>query len=257
MRLLALILLAGLLPAAWPTATHPPSLDYPDDIILRAERIKVPYGRSQYLDPQKHLSIAVKPGDFCTVMVLPTPFDDVFGSLNRKNFPCEYAPLSVEYSHRGARSPTLDYVNLQVRYDSPTNTYIIPLRLTVEVIFIQRAVITSNMYLTVSEMMGTSQAVDNKTVGFTYDPEVDSCQIATLSGAAGLPRYGHLLNDPSKGAMISCEEFMAAGVRYKHDAKTNSPNRDEIPMKVELTNLAAGEYQEEYFQVCCFLSKKF
>ena len=73
----------------------------------------------------------------------------------------------------------------------------------------------------------------------------------TFSGSAGLPAYGELLNDISDGTMVDCEEFLNAGIKYKHSALTESPNRDEIPLVVELLDEDGDLVKQEYFQVGC------
>lgn len=250
MRLLLSFLLLATVVLCEPIyGSHPPSIIYPDDIVENVDVLKVPYGRSKFLDPEVDLKINVKKGDFCVVTTLPNAYEDLFGSLDQSSFPCDFEPHQIKYTHRGARSPNFDYLNLQIRYDTSTKTYIIPIRLLVEVDFIQRVVITRSMFLTVSQINGYSQVIDNTVLGFTYNSTIESCQIATLSGTAGLPRYGHLSNDPSRGVSIPCEEFLEAEVRYKHDAKTISPDSDEIPMVVELIDADRNILKQEYFQV--------
>lgn len=228
--------------------SHPPSLDYPDGILLKVGTLKVKFGRSVYLSPRDDLRIRVGEGDHCRVMVLPSAYErDAFGAINKDTFPCEFGEREVVFSHHGARSPSTTHISMQIRYDSATHTYVIPIRMPVETVFVQRQIVTSSMYLTVDALRGTSEPIDNHTLGFSYDPSTESCRIATLAGTGGLPRYGHLINDPSRGVAVFCEEFLSAGVRYKHDATTRSPDRDDIPMLVELQS--DYEISKEYFQV--------
>ena len=228
---------------------HPPSLNPPSHIIGTVNKVRVPYGRSVYISPETDLQINVAEGDHCYVTVLPTPLSQQPGRISPERFPCEFGPKDVKYSHLGSRSPSEDHIPLQIRYDSPTHTYIIPLRLTVEVLFIQRTVITKSLFLTVEELMGISNPLTGEILGFTYDPDTEQCQVATLPGSAGLPRYGRLLNDPSQGSTMPCMEFLNAGVQYQHTSLTNSPNRDHIPMVVELLDRDGNLINQEYFQV--------
>uniref|UniRef100_H2YPT7 Calx-beta domain-containing protein n=1 Tax=Ciona savignyi TaxID=51511 RepID=H2YPT7_CIOSA len=211
--------------------------------------VRVPYGRSVFINPISDLNIHMEEGDKCFVTALPDVLSQGPGFLTPERFPCDFGPADVKYSHLGARSPSEDHIRLQVRYDTATDTYVIPLRLTVEVLFIQRTVITKSLFLTVPELMGTTEPIDGEILAFTYDETNEQCQVATLPGTTGLPRYGHLLNDPSNGVMMSCTEFLSSGVRYKHTATTNSPNRDHIPMVVELLDSEGNVIKQEYFQV--------
>jgi len=228
---------------------HPPSLNPPTNILGTVNTVRVPYGRSVFISPETDLQINVAEEDHCYVTVLPTPLSQQPGRLSPERFPCNFGPNDVKYSHLGSRSPSEDHIPLLIRYDSPTDTFIIPARLTIEVLFIQRTVITKSLFLTVDELMGTSNPLDGDILGFTYDPNTEHCQVATLPGSAGLPRYGRLLNDPSQGSTMPCMEFLSAGVRYQHTSVTNSPNRDHIPMVVELLDRDGNLINQEYFQV--------
>ena len=245
------ILLAGIacLISGKSMAQHPPSLEPPSDIVETVSNVKVPYGRSVFINPDTDLRINVAKSDHCYVTVIPGPLNQQPGYLSPGRFPCDFGPEDVKYSHLGARSPSEDNIRLQVRYDTPTETYIIPVRLTVEVLFIQRTVITKSLFLTVPELLGTSDAITGEILGFTYDESSEQCQAATLPGSAGLPRYGNLLNDLSQGSMIPCNDFLNAGIRYKHTAESSSPNRDQIPMVVELLDSEGNLIKQEYFQV--------
>uniref|UniRef100_H2YPT4 Calx-beta domain-containing protein n=1 Tax=Ciona savignyi TaxID=51511 RepID=H2YPT4_CIOSA len=218
-------------------------------IVRTVSDVRVPYGRSVFINPISDLNIHMEEGDKCFVTALPDVLSQGPGFLTPERFPCDFGPADVKYSHLGARSPSEDHIRLQVRYDTATDTYVIPLRLTVEVLFIQRTVITKSLFLTVPELMGTTEPIDGEILAFTYDETNEQCQVATLPGTTGLPRYGHLLNDPSNGVMMSCTEFLSSGVRYKHTATTNSPNRDHIPMVVELLDSEGNVIKQEYFQV--------
>ena len=229
---------------------HPPSLNPPSSIIGAVNKVRAPYGRSVYIDPETDLRINVAEGDHCDVTVIPSPLSQEPGRLSPERFPCNFGPEDVKYSHLGSRSPSEDSIALQIRYDSPTDTYIIPVTLPIEILFVQRSVITKSLFLTVNELLGTSNPLNSDILGFTYDPSTQQCQVATLPGSVGLPRYGRLLNDPSQGSMVPCIEFLNAGMRYQHTSETNSPNRDHIPMVVELLDNNGNLINQEYFQVC-------
>lgn len=221
-----------------------------DSIIIANNGIRVPFGRSVYLDPVEDLVTEVQPGDRCQITVLDNdPLAQKPGMLSPKKFPCAFGADEVKYTHLGSRSPSKDRVKLQLRYDSQTDTVIIPFMLEVEVVFQQLEILTRNMPLTVEKLNGNSNPIDKKGLEFSYEDGVTQCKIATLAGAGGLPRYGTLLNHSTNGQMVDCDEFVKQGIRYKHTAKTNSPNRDYIPMLVELQDNEGNTIMQEHFQM--------
>ncbi|XP_033942134.1 FRAS1-related extracellular matrix protein 3 [Pseudochaenichthys georgianus] len=221
-----------------------------DNIIIANSGIRVPLGKSVFLDPVSDLVTEVQPGDRCLITVLDNdPLAQKPGMLSPKKFPCSFGPDEVKYTHFGSRSPSKDRVKLQLRYDSQTDTVVIPFMLEVEVVFQQLEILTRNMPLNVEKLSGDSVPIDKKHLEFSFEDEVTQCKIATLVGAGDLPRYGTLLNNPSNGQFIDCDEFVKQGIRYKHTAKTNSPNRDYIPMMVELQDKEGNTIMQEHFQM--------
>lgn len=221
-----------------------------DDIIIANNGIRVPIGRSVFLDPFNDLVTEVQPGDRCHIIVLDNdPLAQKPGMLTPKKFPCSFGMDDVKYTHFGSRSPSKDRVKLQLRYDSQTDTVIIPFMLEVEVVFQQLEIVTRIMPLNVEKLSGDSNPIDKKALEFSFEDDVTQCKITTLVGEGGLPRYGILLNNPSTGQMIDCDEFVKQGIRYKHTAKTNSPNRDYIPLMVELQDKDGNTIMQEHFQM--------
>lgn len=221
-----------------------------DDIIIANNGIRVPIGRSVFLDPFNDLVTEVQPGDRCHIIVLDNdPLAQKPGMLTPKKFPCSFGMDDVKYTHFGSRSPSKDRVKLQLRYDSQTDTVIIPFMLEVEVVFQQLEIVTRIMPLNVEKLSGDSNPIDKKALEFSFEDDVTQCKITTLVGEGGLPRYGILLNNPSTGQMIDCDEFVKQGIRYKHTAKTNSPNRDYIPLMVELEDKDGNTIMQEHFQM--------
>lgn len=221
-----------------------------DSIIVANNGIRVPIGRSVYLDPVNDLITEVQPGDRCHITVLDNdPLAQKPGMLSPKKFPCSFGPHEVKYTHFGSRSPSKDRVKLQLRYDTQTDTVIIPFMLEVEVVFQQLEILTRNMPLNVEKLSGDSSPVDKRALEFSFEDGVTQCKITTLLGEGGLPRYGTLLNSPANGQMIDCDEFVKLGIRYKHTAETKSPNRDYIPMMVELQDNDGNVIMQEYFQM--------
>ncbi|KAM4807701.1 FRAS1-related extracellular matrix protein 3 [Rhinophrynus dorsalis] len=220
------------------------------DILVANRGIRVPFGRSVFLDPVKDLVIQVQPEDKCVITVLGNdPLSQRPGSLTPKRFSCDFGPGEVQYTHLGSRSPSSDRVRLQMKYDSPTETLIVPFVLEVEVIFQQLEIVTRNMPLLVEKLHGLSLPIDKKVLAFSYDPAKESCKITPLIGTGGLPRYGHLLNmttAPQHG--IDCHSFTSSGLRYQHTAPHNSPNRDYLPMLVELAD-GSGPTRQEHFHL--------
>ncbi|XP_077380250.1 FRAS1-related extracellular matrix protein 3 [Festucalex cinctus] len=221
-----------------------------DNIIIANNGIRVPLGKSVFLDPANDFVTEVQPGDRCHITVLDNdPLAQRPGTLTPKRFPCSFAPDEVKYTHFGSRSPSTDRVKLQLRYDSHTETVVIPFMLEVEVVFQQLEVLTRNMPINVDKLNGESGPIDKKALEFSYEDGVTQCKIATLVSAGGLPRYGSLTNNPNNGQMVDCDEFVKLGIRYKHTAKTNSPNRDYIPMVVELQDNDGNTIIQEHFQM--------
>uniref|UniRef100_A0A452VIT9 FRAS1-related extracellular matrix protein 2 n=1 Tax=Ursus maritimus TaxID=29073 RepID=A0A452VIT9_URSMA len=234
-------------------------------IVLANRGLRVPFGREVWLDPLHDLVLQVQPGDRCAVTVLD---NDALaqrpGRLSPKRFPCDFGPGEVRYSHLGARSPSRDRIRLQLRYDAPGGAAVLPLVLEVEVVFTQLEVVTRNLPLVVEELLGTSNALDARSLEFAYQPETEECRVGILSGLSALPRYGELLHYPqvpgaaSEGGaqeplLMDCKAFQELGVRYRHTAASRSPNRDWVPMVVELRSrgspVGSPALKREHFQV--------
>lgn len=236
-----------------------------DAIVIANRGLRVPFGREVWLDPLHDLVLQVQPGDRCVVAVLD---NDALaqrpGRLSPKRFPCDFGPGEVSYSHLGARSPSRDRVPLQLRYDTQGGAAVLPLVLEVEVVFTQLEVVTRNLPLVVEELLGTSNALDARSLEFAYQPETEECRVGILSGLGALPRYGELLHYPqvpgpaSEGGaqeplLMDCKAFQELGVRYRHTAPSRSPNRDWVPMVVELRSrgspVGSPALKHEHFQV--------
>ncbi|XP_053278893.1 FRAS1-related extracellular matrix protein 2b [Pleuronectes platessa] len=221
-----------------------------DTILVANNGIRVPFGRSVFVDPINDLVIQVQPGDRCSITVLDNdPLSQRPGHLSPKKFPCEFGPNDVKYSHFGSRSPPRDRVTLQLRYDTETDTIIIPFMMEVEVVFTQLEVLTKNMPLTVERLLGTSNPIDRRILEFTYDRSAQQCKIASLSSGSVMPRYGKLVDEDRLGAMVDCDEFIKMNIRYQHTFALKSPNRDYIPMLVELQDKEGNLLKQEFFQI--------
>ncbi|XP_037655980.1 FRAS1-related extracellular matrix protein 2 isoform X2 [Choloepus didactylus] len=236
-----------------------------DAVVLANRGLRVPFGREVWLDPLRDLVLQVQPGDRCTVTVLD---NDALaqrpGRLRPQRFPCDFGPGEVRYSHLGARSPSRDRVRLQLRYDAPAGTVVLPLVLEVEVAFTQLEVVIRNLPLVVEELLGTSSALDGRSLEFAYQPEAEECRVGILSSVRALPRYGELLHYPQvpgpagegpapEPLLMDCKAFLELGVRYRHTARSRSPNRDWVPMVVEVhprgAPVGSPALKREHFQV--------
>lgn len=221
-----------------------------DAILVANNGIRVPFGRSVLVDPTNDLVIQTQPGDRCCVTVLDNdPLSQRPGHLSPKKFPCDFGPSDVIYSHHGSRSPAKDRVRLQLRYDAQTETVIIPFMMEVEVLFTQLELLTKNMPLTVDHLKGISNPIDKKTLEFTYDKEFYKCEVTSLSSSSALPRYGKLIDGGKLSTMMSCDEFLQADICYEHVFAGTSPNRDHVPMIVELRDKEDNLVKQEYFHL--------
>uniref|UniRef100_A0A8C9QQD6 FRAS1 related extracellular matrix 2 n=1 Tax=Scleropages formosus TaxID=113540 RepID=A0A8C9QQD6_SCLFO len=234
-----------------PASSHLLRSELSEDALLVANNgIRVPLGRSVFIDPINDLVVQVEPGDRCTITVLGhDPLSQRPGQLSPKKFPCEFGPNDVKYSHFGSRSPSKDRVRLQLRYDTQTDTLIIPFMMEVEVIFTQLEVLTRNMHLTVEKLLGTSNLIDKNILEFTFDRKTQQCRVTSLTASSVLPRYGKLTGEDKLGKAVDCDEFVELDICYQHTFTERSPNRDYIPMVVELQDREGNQLKEEFFQI--------
>ncbi|XP_077361848.1 FRAS1-related extracellular matrix protein 2-like [Festucalex cinctus] len=221
-----------------------------DAILVANNRIHVPLGRAVFVDPVNNLVVQTQPGDRCSVTVLDNdPLAQRPGRLLPEKFPCDFGPRDVTYTHYGSRSPARDRVRLQLRYDGHAETVIIPFVIEVEVVFTQLELVTKNMPLTVTHLRGTSDAIDSKILDFTYDRKGFKCGVTVLAGEGTLPRYGRLMDGGKLSQTMDCDELTRADIRYKHTFQGASPNRDHIPMVLELRDREGNLVKQEHFHV--------
>uniref|UniRef100_A0AAY5KU18 Calx-beta domain-containing protein n=1 Tax=Esox lucius TaxID=8010 RepID=A0AAY5KU18_ESOLU len=225
----------------------------PGSIVLGHREIKVPQGSWVSLDPLHDLVTRVLPGDRCVVTVLH--HDGVFnlGTLTPKKFPCAFERGQVRYTHFGSKVVTKDRVKLQVRYDTPTDSLVVPLTLTVEATKNIHNVVTLNAPLVVGDPDGISNTIDGKSLGIRFPVgsggSISRCELTSLVQTGGFPRYGILLNDGADGQPMDCESFFKMSVRYKLQPSSASSWRDYIPMLVEVWDREGRIAQQEYFQI--------
>ncbi|XP_043995934.1 FRAS1-related extracellular matrix protein 2-like [Gambusia affinis] len=221
-----------------------------DAILVANNGIHVPFGRSVFIDPINDLVVQTQPGDRCSITVLDNdPLTQRPGHLSPKKFPCDFGPSDVIYSHYGSRSPARDRVRLQLRYDAQTETVIIPFMMEVEIVFTQMELLTKNVPLVVDRLKGISNPIDMKILEFTYDRVNYKCEVASLSGASTLPRYGKLIEGGKLSTVMDCDEFIHAEIRYEHTFNRKTPNRDYVPMVVELHDKEGNLVKQEYFHL--------
>nr|XP_057942551.1 FRAS1-related extracellular matrix protein 2a [Doryrhamphus excisus] len=221
-----------------------------DAILVGNNGIRVPFGRSVFIDPVNDLVVQTQPGDRCSITVLDNdPLSQRPGHLSPKKFPCEFGNNDVTYTHYGSRSPARDRVRLQLRYDAHTETVIIPFMMEVEVVFTQLELLTKNMPLTVAHLRGTSNPIDKRIMDFTYDRNLYKCGVMSLSSGSVLPRYGKLVDGGKLSQSIDCDDFTHADIRYQHTFEHTSPNRDHVPMVVELHDKEGNLVKQEHFHL--------
>ncbi|KAG1928449.1 FRAS1-related extracellular matrix protein 2a isoform X1 [Pimephales promelas] len=221
-----------------------------DAILVANNGIHVPFGRSVYIDPINDLVIEVQPGDRCSITVLDNdPLSQRPGHVSPKKFPCEFGPNDVRYSHLGSRSPAGDRVKLQLRYDTQTETIIIPFMLEVEVVFTQLEIVTKNMPLIVDKLRGTSNPIGRKVLEFTFDKDSEQCEVTSLAASSVLPRHGKVVDESKLEKMMDCDQFLKSNIRYEHTSSHKSPNKDYIPMVVELRSKENNLLKQEFFHV--------
>ncbi|XP_075400923.1 FRAS1-related extracellular matrix protein 3 [Tenrec ecaudatus] len=240
---------------AWPGTGRRPELHLPGSreelglsvpdgpgVLVANPELRVPVGRWIWLDPHRDLEIRVQPGDRCEVTVLGTP-PLQRGSLSPRRFPCAFGPHQVRYTDFGARRPVGSRVPLQLRYDTPINSFVLPFTLRVRVVFSRLELVTRNRPLVVGKLGGWSPAVGHRVLHFaspqSVTPAARGCRLTPLPlQGDSLPRYGRLVDAAGtplpQGKGVNCETFLQAGIRYKHMAAAPlSPNRDYVPMMAE------------------------
>ncbi|XP_053399449.1 FRAS1-related extracellular matrix protein 2-like isoform X2 [Mercenaria mercenaria] len=223
-----------------------------NDILIVNRPVKVLLGRSVTVDPLNNLRINVRPGDSCDVTVLDRNWDLTFkpGKLSASNFPCNFGPSELVYVHFGNRRLSTDIVRLLLRYDSATQTIIIPFSLVINIEFKPLEIISHTNAIIVNHHAGLSTPIDSRTLKFSsYNKDKMVCKISIVSRSSGLPQYGYLTNNSFTLTNIDCEDFLKLGVRYKHHAHVSAPNIDFIPMTVQILSPNGDLLKQEYFQV--------
>lgn len=224
--------------------------------IIRIDPLVVSYGRTLELDPERHLKIVVPESSRCKVTVVHNdPLTERTGYLRPDRFPCNFVRGEVQYVHLGSRAPSKDFVKLNVRVDTAIETLLRHVVLDITVDFLPMQIVTKNTGLIVSDPGGISSPIDTKVLRLKYNAKLEACRIILLDSEKGLPRYGRLINVSRsvdrfvQPIGIDCAEFLKADVRYEHTRGSNSPNRDYIPMLVEIHRSGELRNSKEYFQV--------
>ena len=222
-------------------------------IVTKPTPLKVLIGRSVFLNPNRHLNVDYPSGAFCQVVVLQAdPLSQRMGYLVPDVFGCDFRHGDVQYTHLGSKFCTEDFVRLQIRLDTDTETRFVPFTLHVSVVFSYMEIVQKNLPLLVSEVGGLSAEISDDVVEFSYDESSQSCTVVILNFKDGIaPRFGELVNvttDKGTSAQYECQEFLDADIRYAH-TNLNSANRDYIQMLVERKDKVFGDLKTEYFQL--------
>ena len=219
--------------------------------VAKLSPISVELGRSVLLDPVRDLQIIFPEGAVCRVAVLRNdPLSQRVGFLAPDTFPCDFSLGDVQYSHLGSMFFMQDFVKLQIRVDTDTETRLIPLNLRVTVSFTDMEIVKKNQPITVVELGGTSTSINSDVLAFKQDP-TKSCTVTLLNNNGVIPRYGELVNvtsDSGNTAQFECKEFLQSNIRYKH-TKRSSSNRDFLPVVVEMIDKNTDRIEREYFQI--------
>lgn len=220
--------------------------------LVTSQPVRVPYGRSVYINPQTTLVLKYPPRGYCRVDVMKdNPLSERNGFLVPDVFSCNFKHGDVLYTHLGSKFHTHDIVKLQIRVDTENETQIIPFQLKIVVLFIRMDVVRKNLPIVIPEVGGLSPSIGEDVLKFVYDSESHFCRVSVLRFHKTLPRYGELLNvttSYSHGTRFDCDEFLSSDIRYQHK-KLNSPNRDFVSLVVEILDKTLSVVKREYFQI--------
>ena len=220
------------------------------DIVISNNGITVPFGRSVFIDPENDLNINVLPGDRCVVSVQDNdPLTQRPGRvIPVDTFPCKFGAREVQYQHFGARMPNINLIKILIRYDTERETIIIPLNIHVTVQFVQLQLVSKNIPIATRELKGYSNALDYKNTGFIFDKINQVCKVTVMNGLSNNPQHGYVANDSIAMHNVDCDDFLKSNIKYKHSSSLTSPNKDYIPLLVQLYDMDGNLMQQEYFQ---------
>lgn len=221
--------------------------------VAKVSPITVEMGRSVFLDPVHDLKITFPEGADCKVAVLRSdPLSQRVGFMQPDTFPCDFNLGDVLYSHLGSMFFTQDFVKLQIRADTETQTRLIPLNLRVTVSLSDMGIVKKNLPITVKRLGGISTNITSAVLAFKEDAtKLCSVTLLNFNNNGIIPRYGELVNvtnDNRNTARFECSEFLRSNIRYQHK-KLSSPNLDFIPVVVELIDQSTRRIEREYFQI--------
>ncbi|KAL4230244.1 extracellular matrix [Mactra antiquata] len=221
-----------------------------NDIIIVNRPINVFFGRSVFIDPINDLRLHVRAGDTCMLTVLDNEQDISFkpGKLSLSNFACNFGPEQISYTHFGGERAGQDVTRLLLRYDSVTQTLIIPFSIVVNIIIKPLEIVDKYNAITVNRNLGMSTPIGLSTIRFSDFERDDICKISAISKSSGLPQYGYLTNNSHTLTNVDCDVFLTFGIRYKH-AQARGSNRDFIPLTVQLFHGNGDLKNQEFFQI--------
>lgn len=222
------------------------------DILLLNQPLNVFFGRTTTLDPLNNLQINVRSGDSCVLTVVGNneELGYIPGRLSKSEFPCNFGPEEVKYIHYGGHTGYTEHsIQLLLRYDSSTETVIIPFNLIIKIHNRTSEIISDKQALAVDRHLGLSTLIDPSVLKFFYNRNVNRCVLSIISPSSGLPQYGNVVNNTNPLTNVDCDTFLTYGVQYKHNTGPKSANIDFIPMHVQLFRNDGEIISEEYFQL--------
>ncbi|XP_052282124.1 FRAS1-related extracellular matrix protein 2-like isoform X2 [Dreissena polymorpha] len=218
------------------------------DVVIVNRAVSVTQGRTVWLDPSRDLRLKVRAGNNCTVRAIDNEVNLYYkpGRLSKTEFPCTFTNSEIKYTHFGSESFTEDRLHLLIRYDSSSQTTVIPLVLVIKIVQASYEIVKKKQDLTVDD--GSSQPLHNA-VNFMFNSSLYSCRISILPDAYGLPLYGNLLSNGLSLTNIDCQDFQKSDIRYKFTSQQNGLNFDYIALHVRIFNKNMSTIKEEYFQL--------
>lgn len=219
-----------------------------DESFVVNRPIKVLIGRSTYL-PTDAFKVRRPVGADCDIRVLENHLIASSGEITPGRFPCNYSRDAVKYTHFGASFPSEDTIHAQLKLETETSTLIIPLAFSFEIdSSMPYNCLLQMSPLTVPFASHVSDPINENVLRLFFDNRKHSCSLAVdARRLVDFPRYGSLTTMSRE--TYGCDEFFSRGIRYRRAPGQRSMNKDQIPMRIKLTDKNTGDLEEEFFYV--------